>query len=564
MRQFTLYIENEIRGPLSEAEVLELIKTGAVQADTQCTHEGSTQTEPLSSFFPFGSTIKLGKRIERNETEATLEANRLNPDDRRKLMLYGLADAATVDQFTQAQAIEILGQHESRLKGINTTNKIIIGVAFTLTLIGFICLGIFSDTVPSFLGKGATLLIKDDPKTPDTSRRFANESQRFQELSEEGKKVVFPKPQGGQSIEQTLNARLKVSPSSGYNVSGNVNLRPLNELLIRWNVKSDPEIKLYVLSTEIPSEIAQKVINQAATLETILAPATEGNAFEKIKSEVIASFPQVSVIKESESLLREVKNLKNNEVGSLIERINFQIRESNKFVEENEKKSGPPGEDAKIQRQWCIDLQSFAGRLRDLDNRVRINFNPNARKKIWSEFNTGPGAELAAWVIASDAKLVTLNDQGDFQIKECAKFNQKTASSYLFVTTKINGDTVYLAWGSKFIANLELQSEEIPREVFLQREKYKVVSQVVVGNRPHGIRYRVGDRELTFRRNSPAWNFLTVARDKDSDTLVVLANPEIIEKYPVGFVIPYKTLIELELYPRPAESPAPAPLSIIE
>jgi hypothetical protein len=40
-----------------------------------------------------------------------------------------------------------------------------------------------------------------------------------------------------------------------------------------------------------------------------------------------------------------------------------------------------------------------------------------------------------------------------------------------------------------------------------------------VGDRPLVIRYKVGDRELSIRRNSPKWYYLNVAREKDSDTL---------------------------------------------
>jgi hypothetical protein len=78
---------------------------------------------------------------------------------------------------------------------------------------------------------------------------FANETQRFQELYAESQNVVFNKPTGGQAIAPTLNARLKIPANTGYKVSGKIDLKPLNELLNRWSIKPDSEIKLYLLST---------------------------------------------------------------------------------------------------------------------------------------------------------------------------------------------------------------------------------------------------------------------------------------------------------------------------
>ena len=209
MRQFTLYIDNEVRGPHTEAEIQELINMGTVVADTPCMPEGATEWLPAAQFFTFAAKIKLGKRLEANEEELTLEANRLNPDDRRKLMMYGLADAATVDQFNQTQATALLAEHENNLSQLNKKNKIIIGSIFVLTLVSTMLFGIFTDTGGAIVGKVVGQFIKDDPKSPDSMRRFSNETQRFQELRAESEKVVFNKPTGGHWLQSQRKSRLK-------------------------------------------------------------------------------------------------------------------------------------------------------------------------------------------------------------------------------------------------------------------------------------------------------------------------------------------------------------------
>lgn len=564
MGQFTLYIDNEVRGPHTEAEIQELISLGTVVADTPCMPEGATEWQPASQFFSFGSKIKLSKKIEMSEQEIALEANRLNPDDRRKLMMYGLADAATVDQFNQTQASTILAEHENSLKQLNKKNKAIVGTVFAVTLIFTVSFGIFTDTGGALIGKGVGQFIKDDPKSNDSMRRFANETQRFQELYTESQNVIFNKPLGGQSIAPTLNARLKIPANNGYKVSGKIDLKPLNELLNRWSIQPDKEIKLYLLVGDTPTEISQKIADQSAVLETILSAVPDLTMLEKNKLDLISIYPHETTITESIALQTEVKNFKLSEIRNCIERVEYAARDAMRIAKENEGKTGPTAEDAKIRRAWGINLSAYAGKLRDLENRYRICLNPNSRKKIWSEFNTGPGSELAAWILSTEAKLIPVDDKGEFSIPECSNLDKNTATNALLISTRINGDSVFLAWGSKFLASQEIQSTQIPREVFLSREEYKVTSHTVTGDRPMVIRYRVGERDLTIRRNSPKWYYLNVAREKDSDSLVVLVSQELQEKYPVGSIVPYSVLLELELFPRPTESTIPSPFTAVE
>ena len=134
MRQFALFIDNEVRGPLSEYEIQDLINAGTVHAETQCAPAGSAEWEPLSKHFTFGSSIKLNKKVEKSEAEAAVDANRLDVDVRRKLLMYGLADSATVDQISQAQAEIVLADHEADLRVKITAHRTVGLSAFVVTL----------------------------------------------------------------------------------------------------------------------------------------------------------------------------------------------------------------------------------------------------------------------------------------------------------------------------------------------------------------------------------------------------------------------------------------------
>lgn len=370
---------------------------------------------------------------------------------------------------------------------------------------------------------------------------------RFEEIQAQAQAATFLRPTGGQVLRPILLNRLRIPEAQAFKVSGAVDTSPLGNLLTKWNIKVDDSIKVYALPTAMPADVLQKVAEQAAVLDTVLSPMLDEASFEKLRSDVVAAFP-TDAAPEAARLRAEMDQLKLAELKTAIDRVEFRAREA--------EKSG--------NGKWAGELRTFTGKLRDLQNRIRINVDPNARKKVWSEFNAGAGAELGAWVLASSAKEIKVDQNGAFLVPEMGKLEPDVAPTRLLVTTQINGDTVYLSWGSKFLACRDLRSEEIPKDVFLTREQYKVLDKPVTGNRRHYVRYRVGDKEITANRFSPKWHFFVVARDKDTDPLIVMVDAETHGKFPVGGVVPTELLEKCESFPRLTESPAPAPLLAAE
>lgn len=547
MRHFSLLIDNEVRGPLSEYEVQDLINAGSVNAETLCVPAGAQEWEPLSNHFSFGSAIKLTKRVEKSEAEAEVDANRLDPDVRRKLLMYGLADSATVDQISKAQAEIVLGGHEDDLRRKIALHRNVGIAAFVGALALAAYVGAATDLGSVVLGKAAAKFAKDDPKAVNGLKRFDSDVKRFEEIQAQAQAATFLRPTGGQILRPILLNRLRIPENQAYKVSGAVDTAPLGNLLSKWNIKVDESIKVYALPSAMPADVLQKVAEQAAVLDTVLSPMMDDAAFEKLRGEVVAAFP-VDAAAESARLKAEMEQMKLAELKPAIDRVEFRAREAEKTGN----------------TKWAGELRAFTSKLRDLQNRIRINVDPNARKKVWSEFNAGTGAELGAWVLASSAKEVPVEQTGTFHIPESAKLEADAAATRLLVTTQINGDTVYLAWGSKFLACRDLRSEEIPKDAFLTREQYKVLDKPVTGNRRHYVRYRVGEREISANRFSPKWCFFVVARDKDTDPLIVMVDAETHAKFPVGGVVPTEVLEKCESFPRLTESPAPAPLLAAE
>jgi hypothetical protein len=63
-----------------------------------------------------------------------------------------------------------------------------------------------------------------------------------------------------------------------------------------------------------------------------------------------------------------MEQMKLAELKTAIDRVEFRAREADKVGNS----------------KWAGELRTFSSKLRDLQNRIRINVDPNARKKVWS------------------------------------------------------------------------------------------------------------------------------------------------------------------------------------
>ncbi len=565
MRHFALFIDNEVRGPLSEYEVQDLIAAGTATAETLCAPAGSTAWEPLSNHFTFGSTLKLNRTpaVGRTAEETEAQANRLDPELRRNLLMYGLADGATVDQLAPAQAESALAARIAEIKSRRRLHQFAGLGAFLAAMALGAYLGLGDTPVASLLGHAAGTWSKEDPKSAEQAKRLETDLRTFEKLRGDVEAAVFAPPAGGTPARPVFESRLHVAEGARFNVSGSLDTAPLAALVGKWNVKLDPTTRVFLLPAAMPPEQAAKVEEQSRVLDVILSPLMDDAGFESLRLETVRSFPDQAGVPESARLKTEVENMKLAELKVMIERVEFRARTCEQEGA-TAKLVGTRGQQATVLRDWAPKLRTFAAQLRELHNRLQINVNPAARGKLWSEFNAGPGAELSAWVLGANAKELKLDAQGGFVIAETAKLDAAAAAGRLLATTQINNDTVYLAWGSKFLTCRDLASAEIPKEQLLAREEYKIVDKPLTGGRRCLAKGRVGGRELIVERTSPQWRFLTVAREKDADSVVLGVDAATYDKFAVGQVVPFETLAALKVFARPVESPIPAPLSAAE
>lgn len=539
MRQFALFINEQVRGPHAEAEILEMIARGDVTAETLCAPAGSTEWEPLSNHFSFGSRLKVNRG---RQAETAGEGREdVDLEQRRKLLIYGLADSVTIDQFDRSQAQALIDAHEAKVRARITRHRWagVGGLALGLALGAYAGLRTVADR--PLTGAAETIIGKDE-KVSAQLRGLDREVTQFAKLRESVGAIVFARPAGGTPALGVLTARLKSDPSRSFRTTGQVSLAPLTEKAARWKAAVDGELKVILLPAPMPQAVAEKAAAQAEVLDVVLSPMMESAKFEELKEELVRGFPELTGSSESDRLKADVRQMKTSDLSAIATRV--EARAS--FAASNSSTA-----------EWARNLKGFAARVRALQDRIRINVDMQARRRTWSDFNAGTGAELAAWVLASGGKEIAPKADGAFVLDEGPRLSEGEAAKRMLIVTRINGDPVHLLWGSPFLIVGDLKSEALPADHFLLSEKYKVVEKPVMGGRLLAAKLRVGGKELAVERRSPRWHFLSLAREKDPDVIHLLVDEATHGRYSAGDPVPAADILKGEIYLKLSESAVP-------
>lgn len=539
MRQFALFINDQVRGPHTEAEIDAMIARGDVTAETLCAPAGSTEWEPLSNHFSFGSRLKVNRG---RQAEPTAERREdVDLEQRRKLLIYGLADSVNIDQFDRSQAQAMIDAHEAKVRARITRHRWagIGGLALGLAFGAYAGLRTGADRP---LTGAAETIIGRDEKISAQLRGLDREVAQFAKLRDTVASIAFTKPAGGTPALGVITARLKSDPSRSFRTTGQVSLAPLTEKAARWKAAVDGGLKVVLLPAPMPQAMAGKAAAQAEILDVVLSPMLEGSKFEELKEELVRGFPELTGSPESDRLKADVRQMKISELAATATRVEARasLAASNSSTAE-----------------WARNLRDFATRVRGLQDRIRINVDMQARRKLWSDFNAGAGSDLAAWVLASGGKEFTPGADGVFIMDEGPRLSEAEAAKRMLVVTRINGDPVHLTWGSPFLILGELRSEALPADHFLLNEKYKVVDKPVTGGRLFAAKLRVGGKELVVERRSPRWHFLTLAREKDPDVIHLLVDEATHGRHSAGDTVPAADIIKGEIFLKLSESAVP-------
>jgi hypothetical protein len=546
MRHFSLLIGNETRGPLTEAEVSAMIAEGVLTADTPCMPEGAQDWAPLSDHFKFGVTLRL-KRTKPVSTEAEEEiaATRLDPDTRRRLLLYGLAEPASVDTFTQVQAMLAIADHEKNVASTNRLHRVV-GLAALITMIGGgALLGLsrgFGGDALAFCGE---LFVKEEVNARTSLLVLRSEIGQFAELKSRAERAVFEKPRGGSPGFNVIASRLRIDPYTSFSLSGQVDTSPLTRKIAAWGLKLDADRRVYVLR-EAPSPRASELLTaQSAVLDDVLSPALDEAGFAQLFAETMSTFPSAG-FPEAGRLRVEAEGMRMSALKIFIDRVDFRAQAAST---------------QSAQKAWSSELLAFSGRLKALQAKVHALTAPAARQQRWSTFNSGQGAELAAWMLTSGAKDVRLNPDGTFVVTAVSGINSDSLNQVI-VSVRIAGDTVFFPWNSKHLGTGKWTSEPMAKAFLIERERYKVTDKVTVGGRTYYANLQTATHRFVYTRLSPRWRYLALARDTDKDMVYALVDEKTYAAASRGATITPAELAKFSLFLAAEESVRPEGLYV--
>jgi len=566
MRQFALYIDDEVKGPFSEYEVQDMIHSGLLTAESLCAPAGSQDWEPLSNHFTFGSNLKLTRKTtdkpaQPTETEPSLP--RLDHDVRRRLLMYGLADAAGVDQISPIQADMLIRETETRIRHQILTRRITTYASLGIGALSCWFSLVASPSALATLGSVAESVTQIDAKAAAQWETICRKARDFEVGLQAAQTATFGEPAGGAPASTLLLARLQVNEDSAYNFSANVSLNndslvgPLN----KFGITLDTKVTIHLLPADLPDDIARKAKAQGETLQLVLSPMLDNTQFEPLREELLSKFPDAPEIPESSRLRTELAELRIAELGMAADKVLFRAREADTIAEGKGVKTAATA-NTRAYASWAPRLRDFANQINLLRDTIRINVDPDARRKVWSDFNLGPGAELGAWVLSRSARTMACDENGEIKLADTANLRPETLQRRALVSFRINEDTVFLRWDSPFLMLGEVSSIRIPNEALVARERYKVVSLIETGGKRHAYRADVGGRNLSSFRDSPKLHYLAIAREKDTDVVTVRVDEATFAATKRGDLIPMETLAKLTAYPTPADPVAPASLTL--
>lgn len=548
MRHFSLFIENKILGPLTEDEISAMIAEGKLTPDSPCAPEGSTEWEPAARYFKFNEGLKVNwTKPVQNDGEAEAASLRITLETRQKLMTYGLADSISIERFTQIQADLAISAHETQLRSTIQSQGIVRATALVVAAAVSLWFGLGENFAGEALSAAAGTVVREEGNAQAGFKQLNYELQQFVGVRQRADEAKFLNPNGGTPALSLVQARLKINPNAAFTFQGKVDTSPLAKDIAKWGIKIGADIKVYALTAALPARTVTLLNDQATMLEDVLAPALDDAGFQKLFAAVMETYPVAGDFPESAKLKSDAKGVRMSSLAIFIDRAELRVRAADKIPAQN---------------HWAVELHAFIERLNQLQRKVYTLTAPEARRARWSEFNAGPGAELASWILTANAKQGSAAADGSLTINETTHISIDTLEQVI-VTLRINGDLVFLRWNSHFLKTTPFTCQELPQAYFLEREKYVVVSKTTTGGVRLLAKSHSPSHDFYLERTSPQWPFLIVARAGDTDPLSLLVDAKTYAEYEAGKALPMSLIRTLNAYPRPVDSPIPDPFTAV-
>lgn len=607
MKELVLFIDGRTVGPFTPEEVEARLASGEVSADTPCAEAGAEEWKTLADFVP--AAKKNGVRIAR-KTQAEVEemktatSEKLDPDVRKKLLLYNLADSISVDKFTPVQAAAAIEIYEAALKK-GKKLKIAAGAGAFVLSAGLAYA--FVDCVPVGTGPGGQSQkifekVFFDPPNPDyakTAKRIASETEKLREVRAEAASARFSAPKGQGSPRQTFLSNVVIENPDISTVTGTVDKNSLAQALSPALLEAATfEV---VQLPRVDGAVEELIRAQDETFAYCSKPLwTEKELRAAIARDLAPEFPLDPNVPESAEFIKNLRAFRlggiEAQLARLVKRtgelarspevsaklqsaVQAKLKEAPELPDPSARKAEKRREPARAEQNgasaadkigrtsaWAANrlapfMERFAEWLKDNE----IYYSPEARAAVWGAFaeNELPKIEEAAAKsvhrvpVAADGSFV-LDGRNPRGLLVVAHFSGR-AGDVWFVPETEDGDSA--APLSLAIRDLKINRRTLTPEDVLMDERYVVAEKEKTGGVPLATSGKLMGKEIFIVRTSPEWFFVTMEKvpapgsSSARKPKVLLGVPaEFFDSVEVGDEVPMEKLLTFERFGRVAES----------
>lgn len=604
MKEVVLFVDGKTVGPFSAEDVQARFSAGEFSAETPCAEPGAAEWKPLGEVFPAKKTVRIARKTQQEEEEMkTAVSEKLDPEVRKKLLLYNLADAISVDKFTPVQADVAIRAHEAELqKGKKL--KIAAGVGGFVVACGLASL-LFNCVNVAEAPGGQKLKIFDkifetppNPELKKASQRMLLEISRLNDVRKECESVRFTAPRGQGDPRPTFLSNVEIKNPDISDVTGTLDVSAITGTLPE-ELRESATFEVVQLS-RVDSKLQTLIAEQDRLCGIMAAPCWDDAALRAaLVKDLASAYPMDPSVPESTEIWKALRLFKVEGVEAQLALLGRRVAElaqnknlTTRFQEQSrarfkrraaasaEKDGGNAARAATriAARQaasqnalkWASEkMPKFIEKLTDWLAEKEICYSPEARRDAWVEFVENRLPQIQEAVEKNEMQRAPVAADGSFTLPGRNSRNilavghlGRVGDVYFVPATENVGGGEESA-GGFFVSlkNLAVNRKTLTPEDVLMDERYKVVAKQKAGRVPVAASGKIGGREIFIVRTTPEWFYVTVekVRDEDSEsrrkTTVLLGVPaDFYETVAVGEEVPMEKLLTFERFGRPAES----------
>ncbi len=615
MKEYFLYVDEKTLGPLSQEEIEAKIKSGEFEPDVLIAGEGDDDWKPAKDVLKIRTGVRLSRKSKEEEEKlrAAREA-KLDPDVRKKLMLYGLADAISVDKFTPEQAQQAITTYEKNLAKQKYT-KIGAGVGAFVVVFGAL-FGVLSKVKLSnsreHVDRNLLAPIAELLKSPNEEFRKQKiainaEIATLQELREQTDALEFKLPSGKDS-RQVFLSNVEIPAGEQKILTGSVQITGFDEVAVPEDVEVE-DVKIF-FATKVGSDVNKILQKEIELLKLLKSPLwSDAELSQKALEELAPLLPQPDGAKSQAGRLLE--RLGKVQVGKIQEEVDEWTRllesevrrqdsrgelhlpvemerlktrrakmskelhnqlNSSKTKDEIEKRyaRGTAAKNAVI--TWALrQMPEFLDKFENFVEEHKFSYSQEARLAAWNEFKTQNTGTLKKAFEPEKGEFFTLDENGKFKL-----FRRDARG--LAVQMKVGDEIIELPAPFNFqsekdsvpvITVSDIDVKNVKPEDVLMDEKYRIVEKISVGGKPYFRKGKLLGHTVSIYRYSPVLNYISVVKldpnsKKTKPIILQVEDENEFASYEVDGEVPIENLLKMPHFTKPAEASAPSGITLVQ